>query len=159
MKIAFLDIDGVILPVGPLYQIEIRDLLRNPFGHLDEFVHLTPKDCVQRLQELATSTGAKFVLHSSWRRHFPDDYIQAYLDGIGLLPFFHGDWTCKCPTRPRTKCDDISEWLGEHPECTQFVVIDDDDIMDTLKGDHVRPKSKDGFSADNLQQAQKALTP
>ena len=161
MKIIFLDIDGVVLPVGTLQQTEVRELIRNP----DMFVMAAnvPKHIPVHLNALAHKTGASFVLISSWRHLFSSENLQHFLERLGLFEQFHTDWMAPMRLQDRSaKVRDMGEWVGNvgarQRDC---IVIDDDDELDLsqLLPDvrHLKTISDVGFSRDDLDRGLKML--
>jgi hypothetical protein len=67
----------------------------------------------------------KVVISSSWRHFFPLERIKEILEEyhvssnhvIGITPTDKGD----------NRGLEINMWLAEHPEVTQYVIIDDND--------------------------------
>ncbi len=168
-RIIFLDIDGVVLPVGACNDTEIEAIIRDPHRHLDLLATRISAPAVKHLRTLATEIDAKFVLISTWRGIFPTEFIRAFLERVGLFDFFHEDWEAPMrgmPPRPN-KGRDIGEWLGDHRIAQRdCIVIDDDDLalreyygFRVLK--QIRPISKVGFTRDELARATKmaALQP
>ena len=164
-RIIFLDIDGVVLPVGACNDSEIETIIREPFQHLDTLATRASAGAIECLRKLATENGAKFVLISTWRGIFPSDFVQSFLDRVGLFDLFHEDWEAPMrgmPPRPN-KGRDIGEWIGDHRVAQRdCIVIDDDDLalreyygFRVLK--QVRPISKIGFSRDELARATKMM--
>jgi hypothetical protein len=111
MKIAFLDIDGVLnCKATP-----------NP----RKFPYVVDPKLLERLKSLIEKTGARIVLSSTWR-----------LDPVGLLAANY--WGIPvfdvCPDMPgRPRCEEVLTWLSGHSDVTRFIVIDDeDDELDNL---------------------------
>jgi len=120
MKIIFLDFDGVI----------------NNWHSFDE---IDPEN-IKYLLTIINSTNAKVVVTSSRKYIFQLDkkvkfketscykYIQTLLSyGIeiyGITPYVNGKRELE-----------INEYLKEHPEIEQFLILDDDSVIESLK-DH-----------------------
>lgn len=134
MKIIFLDIDGVLN--GHDWDEAAQS---NRIRHR----------CVEQLSRILGETGAKIVLSSAWRymihcgamttigfeymlrTHGASGIVHKIVgvtikdeDTPGYLGAGHvdGSW------EPRTK--QIRMWLEDHPGVTEFVVIDDADLVD-----------------------------
>jgi len=115
MKVIFLDIDGVINLI--------------PQGR-DEFGSLFHPHLVENLKRLVEATGAKIVISSTWR-----------LSGLSImkemwnkreLPGDVIDITSSLmQQRNTTLCrgEEIELWLNDHPEVTNYVILDDDTDM------------------------------
>ena len=162
--ILFVDLDGVILPVGALAESEARAILVNPFDHLDVVVSKTPKHTAAHIRTLAEQTEAWIVVISTWRGLFPEEFIRAYLEQLGLLDILHKRWMAPMrglPPRPR-KASDIGEWLSTNRVAQKDCLVIDDDDLD-LRGCgfrvllQVQPISNIGFSRDDLVRALKIL--
>ena len=80
--IIFLDVDGVILPLGSMKGVEFRDMIREPYGYIEDAAKLVPFHIVAHLKTLTQETGAKFVLISSWRGLFSRKFLEAFLRAI-----------------------------------------------------------------------------
>lgn len=135
MKVLFLDIDGVV----KLFDPESWDVNRR---------------CAQRVNTLCKEFGLKVVISSSWRKdaveasddwrtaHLTDEWRGVYhwlhrnmglsVDVIGVTPIM-GDPNV---VEPGVRGKEIKAWLAEHPEVTQWVILDDfaewlgPDVMD-----------------------------
>lgn len=115
MKVIFLDIDGVL----NYTEWYVDD--RNPGNLYGQEGDLDPL-CVDRIKHICDETGAKVVISSDWRLSWlgtlsrlgrlglTEDYI------IDKTPYFKSDM-------PRGQ--EIEYWLECHPDCTNFVIIDD----------------------------------
>lgn len=123
MKAIFLDIDGVL------------NCSKTPNPR--KFPYIIDKVLLQRFRELVGATKAKVVLSSTWR-----------CDPVGLLAAEHFDipFDDVCPDIPgKSRRDEMISWLGDHPEITRFVVLDDeDDDLDRLP--LFQPDTNEGLS-------------
>ncbi|WP_096703301.1 HAD domain-containing protein [Magnetospirillum sp. 15-1] len=100
-RIIFLDIDGVILPLGA------------------EQFDLAAIECINAI---ARQARAEIVVASSWRRHVgPIETIDALLAAGLAKPL------CCLPETSEfsTKAEDVAAWLGGHAEVEAWVLIDD----------------------------------
>lgn len=156
--IVFLDIDGVVLPDGVLEKanVSVRRLLEDPDAHFDMLVAGHSPAAVEHVKTLVEKTGAKLVVHSSWRRVFGEDYTLRFLDAIGLTRnLFHVDHTCEFRFSS-SKASDIGLWLSDHPDELKVIIIDDDFI--NIYGDgrvnirQIMPKSYLGLLTSDLDQ-------
>jgi hypothetical protein len=103
MPVIFLDIDGVLN--------RKRLLSRTPRG--------VERDLLERFKLLVRETGAYVVLSSTWR-HDAAALADAHRQGVpfdDVLP----------DLRPRSRGDEIREWLRVHPNMGRFCALDDDD--------------------------------
>lgn len=161
-NIIFVDIDGVILPLGTLKGIELRDMIRDPYGYIEDVGRRVPAHTVANLLSLANHLDAQFVLISSWRGLFSREFLQSFLETIGIFFCFHKDWDAPMQgiQQPRPwKARDMAEWLGDHPGY-RAVVIDDEDLdleRGGLTAIKIRPIGEIGFSRDDLARCLRAL--
>lgn len=118
MKIIFLDIDGVLCTT------------RSHAAHLESGLmqHLDPIGC-KMLDKICQKTGAKIVISSTWRHHHDRGSMLCILQNAGFaLPDFHKDW--KTPAKmSATRGEEIKLWLLDHPEVTQYAILDDNSDM------------------------------
>lgn len=122
MKVIFLDIDGVLLPIpegmtpGALRWRNARVSFDNP--------------CTKNLAALVHETGAKLVLASNWRRiQSPADAaarenLDRQLAAFGLAIF---DETPILSMDRFVRGAEISQWLEAHPDTERFCILDDAD--------------------------------
>jgi len=125
MKVIFLDIDGVLNHT----QWYVSD--RNPGNLNGEEGDIDPL-CAERINRICSETGAKIVISSDWRISWPYCIDRIEKGGIehGLIidktpehmwaehvtqDFL--DWT--------SRGAEIDDWLSHHPECENFVILDD----------------------------------
>lgn len=135
MKVIFLDVDGV---------------LNTRLGSLDA-------DKLYLLQGIIQATGAQVVISSTWRHH-PQKMAQLRPElekrGIaiaGQTP----DAAYRDPTEKfwiaSTRASEILAWMGQHPEVTRFVIVDDAPFTQ-LKGWLVQTKSDVGLTPEIAQE-------
>lgn len=133
MKIIFLDIDGV-LNSNQWYSSD-----RNP-GNIGGVEGDIDPDCVDRILRICNETGAKIVISSDWKMSWPGAKIRLENAGFpkGLIIDKTPDLIMRMLSIQDYMLDDDEEvvynnsrgheidgWLEEHPECTNFVIIDD----------------------------------
>ena len=131
MKIIFLDIDGVL----NVY----------PQGH-DDFGSIFHKHFEDNLKEIIDKTGAKLVISSTWRasglnvmkemwskRGIPGEVID--VTTLTWEPENDDmDFYERCE-----RGNEIQVWLNEHPEVTNYVILDDDsDMLSTQMDNFVK---------------------
>lgn len=115
MKVVFLDIDGVL---NSWRYDQIRMSLQD---NIDE-------TRLPLLFRIVSSTDAKIVLTSSWRKHWERDFDKADSIGQHLNHLFEEyglsifDKTIESSDNNRT--DEIRDWLSNN-SVEQFVIIDD----------------------------------
>lgn len=128
MKILFLDVDGVLNNAASA--AEGIDLIA-------EKVLLVARICEE--------TGASIVISSTWRKLYSLDVLSEMLRRVGLrstpvidvTPEFHNGH----------RGEEIQHWLDEHPDVTDFVIIDDDsDMLDKQKPFFVQTRWEMGLT-------------
>jgi hypothetical protein len=144
MKIIFLDIDGVLNNL---------DSLRFPRTRIKTSRHsytAAHPSCVQALNQITDSTGARIVISSTWR-------------GIGLevlFEIFH-QWGIAGLTvgytplwdRAFERGDEIANWLSRHLEVESFVILDDGDDMGHLRHRLVQTNFEVGLTREDADRA------
>jgi hypothetical protein len=162
VKIIFLDIDGVLNKV---------DTPGVPYTEPDELL-LIPIDatCMARLNRLVVETGAKIVISSSWRKFTRWEDLWPALATYGLVAEIVGEtpdlindpvWLDRHRTRDGApfmyemleRGMEIWEWLKDHPEVTEFVILDDCSDMWRLKGNLVLTDPIDGLDDPDVERA------
>lgn len=132
MKIIFLDIDGVL----NVY-CEGRDQFGCTFH----------TNFVENLRNIIDKTGAKIVISSSWRtdgldvmkelwkyRDLPGDVIDVTPDPYDLIKEGKFEFYDQVE-----RGHEIQDWLDNHKEVTNYVIIDDDnDMLDNQRENFVR---------------------
>lgn len=112
-SIIFLDIDGV------LNNAELR--WREGMNAIDP-------DSVNCLKTIISETGAKIVIHSTWRiGHFDIGSLKAAFSKF-LPPVIIDSIIGMTLDLPGGKSDEIAEWIAENDFDGKFAVIDDDMI-------------------------------
>ena len=111
MKVIFLDVDGVLN--NPRTKTRTRDGWR----FVDDYL-------VERLAQIVRATQAKVILSSSWREGWDDNEIY-FQDLRRKLVSYSiplqdrtGEWR-------KTRAQEITEYLAQHPEITNYVILDD----------------------------------
>lgn len=161
VPIVFLDIDGVALPFEN---------------------QSTARACGDRISQLCRETGAKVVISSSWRWEVLDEIgaenwriAHTHPRWIGIANFLRSSVNLDVPVigftpdhsnkepdedgrvfQPRGyRGEEILAWLAEHPEITQWVVLDDleDWIGDKIGPNLVLTNGDVGFDEHALEKA------
>jgi hypothetical protein len=102
----FLDFDGVIVTA------------HDGFTNGDQY-------CVWHLNRITKDTDAKIVVSSSWRCGMSVPELQELLSKWGVT----GEVIDKTPRLNGQRGHEIQAWLDQHPEVTDFVILDDDSDM------------------------------
>lgn len=143
-KIVFLDIDGVISPTennghevlhperighyDEQYYLEAAKKHRQKYNmsYLDSYDMYVVDTCwstlaMQKIKNLLLATDSKIVMESSWIHSYNEKNMPGLLAMAGLKDFYldiaYG----------KDKLDGITKYLNNHPEVTDFVIIDDED--------------------------------
>jgi len=132
MKIIFLDIDGV------LNIEEERDTIPMAISssgiRYRDFDDIPIERCVNNLNRVISETGAEIVITSTWRIQHSVLSLMYIFFLCGVKPAYILGRTSYDSNVKRG--EEITEWLKEHPEITNFVILDDDsdmvDLMDHL---------------------------
>jgi hypothetical protein len=138
MKYLFLDIDGV-LNHEDWYINKIREVeAKRPFTCWWE--ECFDPECVKRLNQILTETGARLVVSSSWRL---DMELKKYFETVGIPTDFditpsltHEDENGVLTWPDRG--EEVELFLRVHP-CDNYVILDDDKDFteDQLQGHFV----------------------
>lgn len=132
LKIVFMDCDGVINSTS--YYISDR----NP-GNLNGQDGDIDHECVERVLRICKETGAKIVLSSDWRISWPGSLIRlekaGFPEGLIIDKTPELIWTRMSMHDYMLSEEDedyefsrgreIDLWLKEHPDCTNYVILDD----------------------------------
>jgi hypothetical protein len=155
MNVIFLDIDGVL--VTPNYSVQAHGLWKQTNGWFksrDEFGAIFDPMAIDCLVYLCDTTDSKVVVSSSWRskglKRMKDLFkVRGIpIDVIDITPMTIG-----------IRGSQIEEWLIEHDDVSNYVILDDDvDFTDAQLKDHfVCTKGKYGFDHNALVKALKIL--
>lgn len=153
MKVIFLDIDGVLNSeqfwenrtqsfryTAALNEGKTKDQVR-------VIANIDPQ-AVALLNQLVKQTDAEIVVSSTWRSDWNIQYLLRYA-GVekymyGITPF----------SKDRHRGTEIKEWLDDHPEVTNYVILDDDnDMLEEQMGNLVQTYWLTGLTIDNVKQA------
>lgn len=153
MKYLFLDIDGVLNHLN--WYIRRDDpnrqdnaLLGEEYYPLGEF----DPECVGRVNEVVSSTGARIVLSSSWRLDGKERMAEIF-GAVGLPT----DFDMTPVFRNRIRGEEIAAFLSEHP-CDRYVIVDDDsDMLPGQMANFVKCPYETGFDSQRAAEAVRIL--
>lgn len=135
--VLFLDVDGVL----------------NRCGKSNQGLE---SDKCDLLADICRVTGCKVVVSSTWRKYprlMEDRLLPMFrsrgVECIGQTPVMNGehkllDGSMLYTAKPRHM--EITAWLAEHPEVTQYAIVDDDRDADDGTGRYVRTDSFEGLT-------------
>lgn len=125
MKVIFLDCDGV-LNYTKYYVTDI-----DSDNYNEDYADIDPK-CVKRVLNICKETGAKIVISSDWRISWPGAKSRLERAGFseGLIidktpEFMWRRFNGHSSNLDNSRGAEIEEWLNQHPECTNYVILDD----------------------------------
>jgi hypothetical protein len=137
LKVLFLDIDGVLNST--------RSCIANrgyPFDFSLEHMAMFDHIAVAMIRGLCAAGGVSVVVSSAWRLTHHWDAIGRALD----LPTMGST-----PQLPGVRGGEIAAWLAEHPEVTQYAIVDDDaDMLPEQMPFFVKTNGHEGLSFANL---------
>lgn len=138
-KVLFLDVDGVL----------------NNTASLAEGVDLLPEK-VLLIRHICEQAGASIVISSTWRILFDRQTLHEFLRRLGLRNINVIDYTPQL--RSGIRGDEIKHWLDNHPDVTNFVIIDDDsDMLDEQMPFFVKTHHSIGITTRDAKKAIKIL--
>jgi hypothetical protein len=117
MKVIFLDVDGVLNSKASWTVcdvIPVKHAPQNKGARLDPLL-------VGRLRTILEATGAKIVVHSTWRDGLMEPLVD-YLEAHGIS---ESEIIGRTPLMGWRKHVEILAWLSAHPEVTKWIVLDD----------------------------------
>lgn len=154
MKIVFLDFDGVITTLKSNWTLD--------------------KKKMELVKCICDETGAKIVISSSWRRYTLADTIEELTTNqtkTGHEPFLMPEYIVDVTARMYAfkhgtreihygldRGVEIDRWLWEHPEVTNYVILDDDgDMLLSQKNNFIKTHALRGISKRDVERAIKIL--
>ena len=152
MKVIFLDIDGVLNHDNWYISKEFKALNTSDDVELD----VDPK-CAERINKICEETGAKIVISSDWRISWYGTNIR--LERGGIKPEYILDKTPEriwidIPGFDHSRGAEIDDWLVFHPECKNYVIIDDRiDFKDYQQSHFVHVNAHNGLTDELMRKA------
>jgi len=119
------------------------------------------REAITLLNRLAEKSGAKFVLHSNWRRSVGHENAKTTLIKNGLKEsYFHEYYHCAMKMSSE-KIHDIYFWLNDNKKRNksnenykiECIVIDDDSVSGDEDLPQVFTNYKEGFTSDSYRLA------
>lgn len=154
MKVIFLDFDGVITTVLSNWKLD--------------------KKKMDMVKQICDATGAKIVVSSSWRRYTIEQTIELITTKQKekhcqhfLYPEYIIDITArmygfKSGNREEHfglyRGVEIEQWLSEHQDVTNYVILDDDtDMLLCQKNNFIKTNAYSGICKKDVEKAIKIL--
>ena len=127
MKVIFLDIDGVLVTRNSIkYQyLNFPDDTSIQFG----------KKAIKNLNKLIRLTKAKIVISSTWRLFHSLEKLQNIFEEQNIKGKIISTTSVEKATIEEDipRGQKIADWLEQHPEVKQYVIIDDDVQADCIQ--------------------------
>ncbi len=141
-KVIFLDVDGV------LNSDKTTRTTKNGYTFIGNRK-------IKNLRRIIEATGAQVVLSSDWRydRNDPvlnEDFLELKNELLRNHIHIYG-FTPELPSAHRG--EEISEWLKDHPEVSNFVILDDRTDIEPNKDHWVRTVMSRGLCKEEADDA------
>jgi hypothetical protein len=101
-----------------------------------QFKRLEEETCTEKwkwLSEWCNETDTKICVSSTWKHHFgTKGYVstpEKWEDAFQLLGFNPGTYVGITGNRRTLRGEEIQDWLDNHPEVEDYVILDDDSDM------------------------------
>ena len=160
MNVIFLDVDGVLNSDRSFIAgfEKTKQYRSNPDNLDDE--HFINKVTIFSIDSVAVNLinrvcdicSAKLVISSTHRKHFRDTEdklirMQEYFESFGIQREYVIGWT---KSLYRIRGIEIKDWLDDHPEVSNYAIVDDDsDMLPEQLPFFVHCDRRVGISADN----------
>jgi HAD domain in Swiss Army Knife RNA repair proteins len=162
-SVVFLDIDGVLFHNAQDGSVgrKVCELFPGKDIYTDfecdiAATHLFDKTALSHLEKLLLEEDALVVLSSSWK----DGKSVSKLKRIFAACFFCNRIIDKTPGEGYApRCDEIAEWLSEHPGITNYVILDDRDegLSQRFENNFVRVDIRKLLTGSDVEKAKKIL--
>lgn len=128
IKIIFLDIDGPLCSVRSGFLPENKTSLRNKEDPMQQGHAKYFDPCaVWMLNDIIAKVNPTFVLSTSWASSYTIDKMVNFFE-LNKLHIsktnIHEDWSTPKKFSSQ-RIHEITWWLDDHPEITEYVIIDD----------------------------------
>lgn len=158
MNIIFLDFDGPMIPSRAYFMPQ----------QTRPIVSVFDPAAVGLINRLAEKAEAKIVIHSSWRKTVLIDdtlvggSIKSHIIAQGIKEEYLHEDLC-CPFKfTSNRWHDISFWLEDRPEVTNYVIIEDEPIPygleELFKDKHISIDFDEGLTFAKYKEALIKLT-
>jgi hypothetical protein len=155
MKVLFLDIDGVLNATEDWIEWKV-------LGHSTNYsFEMLSRPKIAMLVNIVQKTGCKLVLSSSWRLHYTNEQMIEMFKVRGCH-YITTDILIDQTPFPRLsgmRGQEINEWLQEHPEVTQYIILDDStDFYDHQRVYHVKTDTYVGLTFYQMKECIRLLS-
>ncbi len=145
MKVVFLDFDGVLNSEKYIRECGYYGVIINPTR-------------IKLIKKIIDATDAKIVLSTSWREHWDKDTDKCDAIGENINDIFERYGLSifdKTAFLDRSREKEIEQWLHNHPQTENFVVLDDRFLDSVVLRNHfVKTNNyRDGIDENNVKQA------
>lgn len=148
-KIIFADFDGVFITARSQWLPDVQGKTSFDPCAVSLFNKLLELDV--SIKVVISSSHATFGGPSS-KEHVKELLIANGIDWNVV----HSEW--RCPKKmSSSRAQEIKWWLGDHPEVTHYVAIDDTPLSPDFVKYHAQCNQDDGFSWVNYQECRLAL--
>lgn len=144
MRILFIDIDGPLLPEKAKYFDYQK---KTEVEHWTEFDPFSVRFYNSLFEKYSDLYG---VIHSSWRKFYPDDFLINHFKSQGCEFRFHTDMIAPFKFGSN-RWEEINFWLYDHPEIKDYMILDDEVPPEYLKKRTVLVDYKNGLSLNNCR--------
>jgi hypothetical protein len=160
VKVIFLDFDGVLNSSASfiLESNRRRKLMETDkaAGMLFRVNQTLCHVCCSNFQYILdhVPSDVKIVISSTWREIYDMDWLKAKLQSYGIDSSRVIDKTPACFVGGFTRAprgQEISEWLEEHPEVTDYVILDDNSDMTVHMDKFVQTSWLTGLTLYNVE--------
>lgn len=140
--VIFLDIDGVLQPHSSQqrFRNDLVALREQLAAHHENEEYLTmdrhdlgavyydwDQQAIERLRKLCVEIPAEIVISSDWRTYSPLSRLKDYFRIHDLDHYITGELA---ETRGKSRCDEVTVYLRNHPDIQRFVILDDAHVRD-----------------------------
>jgi len=158
MDVLFIDIDGVL---NTYFQLSANAVWENGKLNVDE-------DKVKLLSKIVRSAEIQLIMHSGWRFFYDDSmnpisreseelsrmFCRSGIKISGRTPDFSTEEIRQNRKFSLVKAQEIKAWLVQHPECENFLIIDDLDLHDAdLMQQQIQPDPAFGLTEYDVNEA------
>ena len=142
MRVIFLDFDGCLNSVGSF--IYNNRLVLMGLTKIPSYESFDPIACSNLQYVLEELPDVQVVVSSTWRKYKTLAALQEIFKTNNLLPERMIGTTPESEEGYRGK--EIESWLKDHPEVTEFVIVDDDSDMEPYMDRLVKTDGRNGFT-------------